>query len=180
MKNLFFTLLLAIISCSSGFAQNNDLSWLFRVSGKCSSIAYCTDTQTNTIWINHVTDIFTFDSNGNLLTYNDNPLSNVVRNEYGQLESFKCNGHEYTVVVLSDQISVLELDPNDSDWFCRYEFHLNKKGLVTKKIMRTPRGTIFTANYTYKEFSGNNWYIRKSKVEDSLDKWTQYDCLKIY
>lgn len=158
------------------------------------TVFFCEGNSKNTVWMDNIVDYFKFDSNGNLVSHNDEIYTNIVRDDGGRytrgnlkecvrgnirikvinMSTLKDEGKLYRNIMIG------QFDAKTNEFKGTDEYILNKQGFPVKRIRKYPSGRKSTRTYKYIDYRDNGvWYIRKVKDSDRLDKTSWYECLKI-
>lgn len=151
----------------------------------------CEGNSKHTVWMNNVVNYFRFDSDGNLVSYNEEKYTHIVRddNKYfagnlkeldrGDLHIRIFNNSIYDFSETRRQISVAYTDKKTGKVLWLDEYKLNKRFFPVKRIRYFSSGEKSVRTYKYIDYTDNGvWYIRKVKDSDRWDKSSWYECLK--
>lgn len=173
--------MLLIFATSTTKAQMCDFTDLFHYgridSPKCVFI--CEGSTKQSVWMNNIVDFFKFDSKGNLVSYNDEKYTNIVRSANGNIQECTRGNRRIKILNVDDRIDILHYNAQTDEFKGVDEYILNKNGFPQKRIRRYPSGRKSIRTYKYVEYGDNNiWYIRKVKDSDRWGKTSWYECRK--
>ena len=195
MKKFILFFALSMVMSVTVRAQLCDFTDLFHYGQTDSprTVFLCEgNSSKHTVWMNNVVDYFRFDSNGNLVSRNEEKYTHIVRDDSedfagnltelvrGNLRIQVFNfsiytyskGGRYKIIVAYDDAKT-----GEEKWLDEYQ--LNKQFFPIKRIRKYPSGEKSVRTYKYIDYTDNGvWYIRKVKDSDRLGKSSWYECLK--
>ena len=188
---LFFAL--SMVMSVTVRAQLCDFTDLFHYGQTDSprTVFLCEGDSKHTVWMNNVVDYFQFDSNGNLVSRNEEKYTHIVRDDSedfagnltelvrGNLRIQVFNFSIYTYSKGCYKIIVAYDDAKTGEEKWLDEYQLNKQFFPIKRTRKYPSGEKSVRTYKYIDYTDNGvWYIRKVKDSDRLGKSSWYECLK--
>lgn len=193
MKKFLLSFALSMAIAVTVRAQLCDFTDLFHYGQTDfpKTVFLCEGNSKHTVWMNNVVDYFRFDSDGNLVSYNEEKYTHIVRddNKYfagnlkeldrGDLHIRIFNNSIYDFSETRRQISVAYTDKKTGKVLWLDEYKLNKRFFPVKRIRYFSSGEKSIRTYKYIDYTDNGvWYIRKVKDSDRWDKSSWYECLK--
>lgn len=193
MKKFMLFFALSIVMSVTVRAQLCDFTDLFHYGQTDSprTVFLCEGDSKHTVWMNNVVDYFQFDSNGNLVSRNEEKYTHIVRDDSedfagnltelvrGNLRIQVFNFSIYTYSKGRYKIIVAYDDAKTGEEKWLDEYQLNKQFFPIKRIRKYPSGEKSVRTYKYIDYTDNGiWYIRKVKDSDRLGKSSWYECLK--
>lgn len=193
MKKFMLFFALSMIMSVTVRAQLCDFTDLFHYGQTDSprTVFLCEGDSKHTVWMNNVVDYFQFDSNGNLVSRNEEKYTHIVRDDSedfagnltelvrGNLRIQVFNFSIYTYSKGCYKIIVAYDDAKTGEEKWLDEYQLNKQFFPIKRIRKYPSGEKSVRTYKYIDYTDNGvWYIRKVKDSDRLGKSSWYECLK--
>lgn len=194
MKKFMLFFALSMVMSVTVRAQLCDFTDLFHYGQTDSprTVFLCEGDSKHTVWMNNVVDYFQFDSNGNLVSRNEEKYTHIVRDDSedfagnltelvrGNLRIQVFNFSIYTYSKGRYKIIVAYDDAKTGEEKWLDEYQLNKQFFPIKRIRKYPSGEKSVRTYKYIDYTDNRiWYIRKVKDSDRLGKSSWYECLKI-
>ena len=194
MKKFMLFFALSMVMSVTIRAQLCDFTDLFHYGQTDSprTVFLCEGDSKHTVWMNNVVDYFQFDSNGNLVSRNEEKYTHIVRDDSedfagnltelvrGNLRIQVFNFSIYTYSKGRYKIIVAYDDAKTGEEKWLDEYQLNKQFFPIKRIRKYPSGEKSVRTYKYIDYTDNRiWYIRKVKDSDRLGKSSWYECLKI-
>lgn len=194
MKKFMLFFALSMVMSVTVRAQLCDFTDLFHYGQTDSprTVFLCEGDSKHTVWMNNVVDYFRFDSNGNLVSRNEEKYTHIVRDDSedfagnltelvrGNLRIQVFNFSIYTYSKGCYKIIVAYDDAKTGEEKWLDEYQLNKQFFPIKRIRKYPSGEKSVRTYKYIDYTDNGiWYIRKVKDSDRLGKSSWYECLKI-
>lgn len=194
MKKFMLFFALSMVMSVTVRAQLCDFTDLFHYGQTDSprTVFLCEGDSKHTVWMNNVVDYFQFDSNGNLVSRNEEKYTHIVRDDSedfagnltelvrGNLRIQVFNFSIYTYSKGCYKIIVAYDDAKTGEEKWLDEYQLNKQFFPIKRIRKYPSGEKSVRTYKYIDYTDNGvWYIRKVKDSDRLGKSSWYECLKI-
>lgn len=194
MKKFMLFFALSMVMSVTIRAQLCDFTDLFHYGQTDSprTVFLCEGDSKHTVWMNNVVDYFLFDSNGNLVSRNEEKYTHIVRDDSedfagnltelvrGNLRIQVFNFSIYTYSKGRYKIIVAYDDAKTGEEKWLDEYQLNKQFFPIKRIRKYPSGEKSVRTYKYIDYTDNGvWYIRKVKDSDRLGKSSWYECLKI-
>lgn len=194
MKKFMLFFALSMVMSVTVRAQLCDFTDLFHYGQTDSprTVFLCEGDSKHTVWMNNVVDYFQFDSNGNLVSRNEEKYTHIVRDDSedfagnltelvrGNLRIQVFNFSIYTYSKGRYKIIVAYDDAKTGEEKWLDEYQLNKQFFPIKRIRKYPSGEKSVRTYKYIDYTDNGvWYIRKVKDSDRLGKSSWYECLKI-
>lgn len=194
MKKFMLFFALSMVMSVTVRAQLCDFTDLFHYGQTDSprTVFLCEGDSKHTVWMNNVVDYFRFDSNGNLVSRNEEKYTHIVRDDSedfagnltelvrGNLRIQVFNFSIYTYSKGRYKIIVAYDDAKTGEEKWLDEYQLNKQFFPIKRIRKYPSGEKSVRTYKYIDYTDNGvWYIRKVKDSDRLGKSSWYECLKI-
>lgn len=195
MKKFMLFFALSMVMSVTVRAQLCDFTDLFHYGQTDSprTVFLCEgNSSKHTVWMNNVVDYFRFDSNGNLISRNEEKYTHIVRDDSedfagnltelvrGNLRIQVFNFSIYTYSKGRYKIIVAYDDAKTGEEKWLDEYQLNKQFFPIKRIRKYPSGEKSVRTYKYIDYTDNGvWYIRKVKDSDRLGKSSWYECLKI-
>lgn len=194
MEKFMFFFALSMVMSVTVKAQLCDFTDLFHYGQTDSprTVFLCEGDSKHTVWMNNVVDYFRFDSNGNLVSRNEEKYTHIVRDDSedfagnltelvrGNLRIQVFNFSIYTYSKGRYKIIVAYDDAKTGEEKWLDEYQLNKQFFPIKRIRKYPSGEKSVRTYKYIDYTDNRiWYIRKVKDSDRLGKSSWYECLKI-
>lgn len=193
MKKFMLFFALSMVMSVTIRAQLCDFTDLFHYGQTDSprTVFLCEGDSKHTVWMNNVVDYFRFDSNGNLVSRNEEKYTHIVRDDSedfagnltelvrGNLRIQVFNFSIYTYSKGRYKIIVAYDDAKTGEEKWLDEYQLNKQFFPIKRIRKYPSGERSVRTYKYIDYTDNGvWYIRKVKDSDRLGKSSWYECLK--
>lgn len=193
MKKFILFFALSMVMSVTVRAQLCDFTDLFHYGQTDSprTVFLCEGDSKHTVWMNNVVDYFQFDSNGNLVSRNEEKYTHIVRDDSedfagnltelvrGNLRIQVFNFSIYTYSKGRYKIIVAYDDAKTGEEKWLDEYQLNKQFFPIKRIRKYPSGEKSVRTYKYIDYTDNGiWYIRKVKDSDRLGKSSWYECLK--
>lgn len=193
MKKFMLFFALSMVMSVTVRAQLCDFTDLFHYGQTDSprTVFLCEGDSKHTVWMNNVVDYFQFDSNGNLVSRNEEKYTHIVRDDSedfagnltelvrGNLRIQVFNFSIYTYSKGRYKIIVAYDDAKTGEEKWLDEYQLNKQFFPIKRIRKYPSGEKSVRTYKYIDYTDNGiWYIRKVKDSDRLGKSSWYECLK--
>lgn len=193
MEKFMFFFALSMVMSVTIRAQLCDFTDLFHYGQTDSprTVFLCEGDSKHTVWMNNVVDYFRFDSNGNLVSRNEEKYTHIVRDDSedfagnltelvrGNLRIQVFNFSIYTYSKGRYKIIVAYDDAKTGEEKWLDEYQLNKQFFPIKRIRKYPSGEKSVRTYKYIDYTDNGvWYIRKVKDSDRLGKSSWYECLK--
>ncbi|WP_455999045.1 hypothetical protein [Phocaeicola barnesiae] len=193
MKKFMLFFALSMVMSVTVRAQLCDFTDLFHYGQTDSprTVFLCEGDSKHTVWMNNVVDYFRFDSNGNLVSRNEEKYTHIVRDDSedfagnltelvrGNLRIQVFNFSIYTYSKGRYKIIVAYDDAKTGEEKWLDEYQLNKQFFPIKRIRKYPSGEKSVRTYKYIDYTDNGvWYIRKVKDSDRLGKSSWYECLK--
>mgnify|MGYP000801770081 FL=1 len=193
MKKFMLFFALSMVMSVTVRAQLCDFTDLFHYGQSDSprTVFLCEGDSKHTVWMNNVVDYFQFDSNGNLVSRNEEKYTHIVRDDSedfagnltelvrGNLRIQVFNFSIYTYSKGCYKIIVAYDDAKTGEEKWLDEYQLNKQFFPIKRIRKYPSGEKSVRTYKYIDYTDNGvWYIRKVKDSDRLGKSSWYECLK--
>ena len=193
MKKFMLFFALSMVMSVTVRAQLCDFTDLFHYGQTDSprTVFLCEGDSKHTVWMNNVVDYFRFDSNGNLVSRNEEKYTHIVRDDSedfagnltelvrGNLRIQVFNFSIYTYSKGRYKIIVAYDDAKTGEEKWLDEYQLNKQFFPIKRIRKYPSGEKSVRTYKYIDYTDNGvWYIRKVKDSDRLGKSPWYECLK--
>lgn len=193
MKKFMLFFALSMVMSVTVRAQLCDFTDLFHYGQTDSprTVFLCEGDSKHTVWMNNVVDYFQFDSNGNLVSRNEEKYTHIVRDDSedfagnltelvrGNLRIQVFNFSIYTYSKGCYKIIVAYDDAKTGEEKWLDEYQLNKQFFPIKRIRKYPSGEKSVRTYKYIDYTDNGvWYIRKVKDSDRLGKSSWYECLK--
>lgn len=194
MKKFMLFFALSMVMSVTVRAQLCDFTDLFHYGQTDSprAVFLCEgNSSKHTVWMNNVVDYFRFDSNGNLVSRNEEKYTHIVRDDSedfagnltelvrGNLRIQVFNFSIYTYSKGRYKIIVAYDDAKTGEEKWLDEYQLNKQFFPIKRIRKYPSGEKSVRTYKYIDYTDNGvWYIRKVKDSDRLGKSSWYECLK--
>lgn len=193
MKKFMLFFALSMVMSVTIRAQLCDFTDLFHYGQTDSprTVFLCEGDSKHTVWMNNVVDYFQFDSNGNLVSRNEEKYTHIVRDDSedfagnltelvrGNLRIQVFNFSIYTYSKGCYKIIVAYDDAKTGEEKWLDEYQLNKQFFPIKRIRKYPSGEKSVRTYKYIDYTDNGvWYIRKVKDSDRLGKSSWYECLK--
>lgn len=193
MKKFILFFALSMVMSVTVRAQLCDFTDLFHYGQTDSprTVFLCEGDSKHTVWMNNVVDYFQFDSNGNLVSRNEEKYTHIVRDDSedfagnltelvrGNLRIQVFNFSIYTYSKGCYKIIVAYDDAKTGEEKWLDEYQLNKQFFPIKRIRKYPSGEKSVRTYKYIDYTDNGvWYIRKVKDSDRLGKSSWYECLK--
>lgn len=193
MKKFMLFFALSMVMSVTVRAQLCDFTDLFHYGQTDSprTVFLCEGDSKHTVWMNNVVDYFRFDSNGNLVSRNEEKYTHIVRDDSedfagnltelvrGNLRIQVFNFSIYTYSKGCYKIIVVYDDAKTGEEKWLDEYQLNKQFFPIKRIRKYPSGEKSVRTYKYIDYTDNGiWYIRKVKDSDRLGKSSWYECLK--
>lgn len=193
MKKFMLFFALSMVMSVTIRAQLCDFTDLFHYGQTDSprTVFLCEGDSKHTVWMNNVVDYFRFDSNGNLVSHNEEKYTHIVRDDSedfagnltelvrGNLRIQVFNFSIYTYSKGRYKIIVAYDDAKTGEEKWLDEYQLNKQFFPIKRIRKYPSGEKSVRTYKYIDYTDNGvWYIRKVKDSDRLGKSSWYECLK--
>lgn len=193
MKKFMLFFALSMVMSVTVRAQLCDFTDLFHYGQTDSprTVFLCEGDSKHTVWMNNVVDYFRFDSNGNLVSRNEEKYTHIVRDDSedfagnltelvrGNLRIQVFNFSIYTYSKGCYKIIVAYDDAKTGEEKWLDEYQLNKQFFPIKRIRKYPSGEKSVRTYKYIDYTDNGvWYIRKVKDSDRLGKSSWYECLK--
>lgn len=193
MKKFMLFFALSMVMSVTIRAQLCDFTDLFHYGQTDSprTVFLCEGDSKHTVWMNNVVDYFRFDSNGNLVSRNEEKYTHIVRDDSedfagnltelvrGNLRIQVFNFSIYTYSKGRYKIIVAYDDAKTGEEKWLDEYQLNKQFFPIKRIRKYPSGEKSVRTYKYIDYTDNGvWYIRKVKDSDRLGKSSWYECLK--
>lgn len=194
MKKFMLFFALSMVMSVTVRAQLCDFTDLFHYGQTDSprTVFLCEGDSKHTVWMNNVVDYFQFDSNGNLVSRNEEKYTHIVRDDSedfagnltelvrGNLRIQVFNFSIYTYSKGRYKIIVAYDDAKTGEEKWLDEYQLNKQFFPIKRTRKYPSGEKSVRTYKYIDYTDNGvWYIRKVKDSDRLGKSSWYECLKI-
>lgn len=195
MKKFILFFALSMVMSVTVRAQLCDFTDLFHYGQTDSprTVFLCEgNSSKHTVWMNNVVAYFRFDSNGNLVSRNEEKYTHIVRDDSedfagnltelvrGNLRIQVFNFSIYTYSKGRYKIIVAYDDAKTGEEKWLDEYQLNKQFFPIKRIRKYPSGEKSVRTYKYIDYTDNGvWYIRKVKDSDRLGKSSWYECLKI-
>ena len=193
MKKFMLFFALSMVMSVTVRAQLCDFTDLFHYGQTDSprTVFLCEGDSKHTVWMNNVVAYFRFDSNGNLVSRNEEKYTHIVRDDSedfagnltelvrGNLRIQVFNFSIYTYSKGCYKIIVAYDDAKTGEEKWLDEYLLNKQFFPIKRIRKYPSGEKSVRTYKYIDYTDNGvWYIRKVKDSDRLGKSSWYECLK--
>lgn len=193
MKKFMLFFALSMVMSVTVRAQLCDFTDLFHYGQTDSprTVFLCEGDSKHTVWMNNMVDYFRFDSNGNLVSRNEEKYTHIVRDDSedfagnltelvrGNLRIQVFNFSIYTYSKGRYKIIVAYDDAKTGEEKWLDEYQLNKQFFPIKRIRKYPSGEKSVRTYKYIDYTDNGvWYIRKVKDSDRLGKSSWYECLK--
>ena len=193
MKKFMLFFALSMVMSVTVRAQLCDFTDLFHYGQTDSprTVFLCEGDSKHTVWMNNVVDYFQFDSNGNLVSRNEEKYTHIVRDDSedfagnltelvrGNLRIQVFNFSIYTYSKGRYKIIVAYDDAKTGEEKWLDEYQLNKQFFPIKRIRKYPSGEKSVRTYKYIDDTDNGvWYIRTVKDSDRLGKSSWYECLK--
>ena len=174
-------------------AQLCDFTDLFHYGQTDSprTVFLCEGDSKHTVWMNNVVDYFQFDSNGNLVSRNEEKYTHIVRDDSEdfagnltelvrgnlRIQVFNFSIYTYSKGCYKIIVAYDDAKTREEKWLDEYQ--LNKQFFPIKRIRKYPSGEKSVRTYKYIDYTDNGvWYIRKVKDSDRLGKSSWYECLK--
>lgn len=195
MKKFILFFALSMVMSVTVRAQLCDFTDLFHYGQTDSprTVFLCEgNSSKHTVWMNNVVAYFRFDSNGNLVSRNEEKYTHIVRDDSedfagnltelvrGNLRIQVFNFSIYTYSKGCYKIIVAYDDAKTGEEKWLDEYKLNKQFFPIKRTRKYPSGEKSVRTYKYIDYTDNGvWYIRKVKDSDRLGKSSWYECLKI-
>lgn len=194
MKKFILFFALSMVMSVTVRAQLCDFTDLFHYGQTDSprTVFLCEgNSSKHTVWMNNVVAYFRFDSNGNLVSRNEEKYTHIVRDDSedfagnltelvrGNLRIQVFNFSIYTYSKGRYKIIVAYDDAKTGEEKWLDEYQLNKQFFPIKRTRKYPSGEKSVRTYKYIDYTDNGiWYIRKVKDSDRLGKSSWYECLK--
>lgn len=194
MKKFILFFALSMVMSVTVRAQLCDFTDLFHYGQTDSprTVFLCEgNSSKHTVWMNNVVAYFRFDSNGNLVSRNEEKYTHIVRDDSedfagnltelvrGNLRIQVFNFSIYTYSKGCYKIIVAYDDAKTGEEKWLDEYQLNKQFFPIKRTRKYPSGEKSVRTYKYIDYTDNGvWYIRKVKDSDRLGKSSWYECLK--
>lgn len=199
MKKFILFFALSMVMSVTVRAQLCDFTDLFHYGQTDSprTVFLCEgNSSKHTVWMNNVVAYFRFDSNGNLVSRNEEKYTDIVRDDSaysaGSLKeivrgdlrievfnlSIYADVNKYDKDLYLIAVSYIDAKTGEEKWLDEYK--LNKQFFPIKRTRKYPSGEKSVRTYKYIDYTDNGvWYIRKVKDSDRLGKSSWYECLKI-
>ena len=193
MKKFILFFALSMVMSVTVRAQLCDFTDLFHYGQTDSprTVFLCEgNSSKHTVWMNNVVDYFRFDSNGNLISRNEEKYTHIVRedNKYfagnlkelvrGNLRIQVFNNSIYDYSENRRRISVAYSDTKTGKVLWLDEYKLNKQFFPVKRTRYYTSGEKSVRTYKYIDYTDNGvWYIRKVKDSDRLGISSCYEFL---
>lgn len=193
MKKFMLFFALSMVMSVTVRAQLCDFTDLFHYGQTDSprTVFLCEGDSKHTVWMNNVVDYFQFDSNGNLVSRNEEKYTHIVRDDSEdfagnltelvrgnlRIQVFNFSIYTYSKGCYKIIVAYDDAKTREEKWLDEYQ--LNKQFFPIKRIRKYPSGEKSVRTYKYIDYTDNGvWYIRKVKDSDRLGKSSWYECLK--